>query len=301
MRHAITLDAIRVLDAIQSKGSFAAAATALHKVPSALTYTVQKLESDLGIVLFDRRAKRAVLTPAGKLLLEEGLSLLSASDRLQDKVQQLESGWEASLTIAKDTVIPDQGVFEVIQRFCQLNKQVEITVMEEVLGGGWDALHSHRADIALGVTGELPKGQFSVHLLGQLEFVFAVASTHPLADFVGLIESQHINLYPTIVVADSSRTLPTRSSGLFSSKQQIRVASMQSKIQAQTQGLGVGFLPLHLIRAQLANGELVAKGCAIPRPPLPIYLASEKGKSGKAMNWFINEFVKQDWFNSHQE
>ncbi|NCP64476.1 MAG: LysR family transcriptional regulator [Paraglaciecola sp.] len=296
MRHAITLDAIRVLEAIQSKGSFAAAATALHKVPSALTYTVQKLESDLGIVIFDRSAKRAVLTPAGKLLLEEGLVLLNASDQLQDKVQQLESGWEASLTIAKDTVIPDQGVFEVIQRFCQLNKHVEITVMEEVLGGGWDALHSHRADIALGVTGELPKGQFTVHLLGQLEFVFAVAATHPLADFVGLIESQHINGYPTIVVADSSRTLPTRSSGLFSSKQQIRVSSMQSKIQAQIQGLGVGFLPLHLIKAQLASGELVAKSCAFPRTALPIYLASEKGKSGKAMTWFIDEFLQQDWF-----
>lgn len=71
---------------------------------------------------------------------------------------------------------------------------------------------------------------------------------------------------------------------------------MQSKIQAQIQGLGVGFLPLHLIKAQLASGELVAKSCAFPRTALPIYLASEKGKSGKAMTWFIDEFLQQDWF-----
>jgi DNA-binding transcriptional LysR family regulator len=296
MRHAITLDAIRVLEAIHTKGSFAAAAEALFKVPSAITYTMQKLESDLGVVIFDRSAKRAVLTPAGKLVLEEGSALLQATSRLEDKVQQLESGWEAKLTIAKDTIIPDAQLFDIIGRFCGLNKQVEITVIEEVLGGGWDALHTKRADIAIGVTGELPKGQFSVHDMGAVEFVFAVAKEHPLADFMGLLESQHINQYPALVVADSSRTLPGRSSGIFDSKQVIRVSSMQSKIQAQLQRIGVGFLPLHLIKQQLASGELIAKACALPRPPIPVYFATEKGKLGKALEWFSHELKQETWF-----
>ncbi|MDP5131396.1 MAG: LysR substrate-binding domain-containing protein [Paraglaciecola sp.] len=296
MRNALTLDAIRVLEAIHSRGSFAAAAEALFKVPSAITYTMQKLESDLGIALFDRSAKRAVLTPAGKLVLEEGMALLQASARLEEKVHQLESGWENKLTIAKDTIIPDHILFDIIGRFCSLDKQVEITVIEEVLGGGWDALHTKRADIAIGLTGELPKGQFSVHEMGSFEFVFAVAKHHPLADFVGLLETQHINQYPTIVVADSSRTLPGRSSGLFDSKQQIRVSSMQSKIQAQIQGIGVGFLPLHLIRNQLTDGQLIAKACAIPRPPVPVYFATEKGKLGKALDWFSHELKQPIWF-----
>ena len=40
----ISIDALQALDAIDRKGSFAAAATTLHKVPSALTYTIKKLE-----------------------------------------------------------------------------------------------------------------------------------------------------------------------------------------------------------------------------------------------------------------
>jgi DNA-binding transcriptional LysR family regulator len=296
MRNALTLDAIRVLEAIHGRGSFAAAAEALFKVPSAITYTMQKLEADLGVPLFDRSAKRAVLTPAGKLVLEEGKALLQASARLEEKVHQLESGWEAKLTIAKDTIIPDRILFDIIGRFCLLDKQVEITVIEEVLGGGWDALHTKRADIAIGLTGELPKGQFSLHEMGTFEFVFAVAKDHPLADFIGLLESHDINQYPTIIVADSSRTLPGRSSGLFDSKQQIRVGSMQSKIQAQVQGIGVGFLPLHLIRCELAEGVLIVKACAIPRPPIPVYFATEKGKLGKALHWFSQELKQQTWF-----
>ena len=84
MRHAVTLDALRVLETIHNKGSFAAAAETLFKVPSALTYTVSKLENDLGVALFDRKGQRAILTPAGKLVLDEGIEILRAASDLEE-------------------------------------------------------------------------------------------------------------------------------------------------------------------------------------------------------------------------
>ena len=53
----LSLDALSVLDTIDRKGSFAAAAEELHRVPSAITYQVQKLEQDLDVLLFDRRGR----------------------------------------------------------------------------------------------------------------------------------------------------------------------------------------------------------------------------------------------------
>jgi DNA-binding transcriptional LysR family regulator len=78
----LTLDALAVLDAIDRKGSFAAAAEELHRVPSAMTYAVQKLEEDLDVLLFDRRGHRAQLTEAGRELLREGRHLLQAASEL---------------------------------------------------------------------------------------------------------------------------------------------------------------------------------------------------------------------------
>ena len=72
MKHPVTLEALEVLDAIDRKGSFAAAANALYRVPSAITYSVRKLEQDLGVVLFKREGRRSLLTPAGRVLLEQG-------------------------------------------------------------------------------------------------------------------------------------------------------------------------------------------------------------------------------------
>jgi len=50
----LTLDALRTLDAIDRRRSFAAAADELFRVPSAVSYTINKLEEELGVALFDR-------------------------------------------------------------------------------------------------------------------------------------------------------------------------------------------------------------------------------------------------------
>lgn len=68
----LSIESLEVIDAIARKGSFAAAAESLFRVPSALTYTVRKLEEDLGLSLFDRSGHRAILTKAGEELIKEG-------------------------------------------------------------------------------------------------------------------------------------------------------------------------------------------------------------------------------------
>ncbi|HEY0894224.1 MAG TPA: LysR substrate-binding domain-containing protein [Cellvibrio sp.] len=297
MHHAITLDALRVLDAIDRKGSFGAAAEALFKVPSALSYTVQKLESDLNINLFDRRKQRAQLTAAGRLLLDQGRQLLQTANAIEEAVQQLESGWETQLRIAKDTVLPLAPLLQQINAFNLLDKRVAITISEEVLGGTWDALIAERCDLALGASGDLPKGIFEYRLMGEVEFVFAVAREHPLCLHKGPVDAAAIQAFPTIVVADSSLSTPARSSGLLESRQIIRVAHADAKIQAQMMGVGVGFLPKHLIQQEIQRGDLVVLDCAVPRPNIPLYIAWRKHNSGKALQWFVEACEKTNWLS----
>ena len=87
----LTLDALAVLEAIDRQGSFAAAAEELHRVPSAITYAVQKLEQDLDVLIFDRRGHRALLTDTGRELLREGRHLLQAAAELESRVMQKQS------------------------------------------------------------------------------------------------------------------------------------------------------------------------------------------------------------------
>ena len=74
--HALTPDALAMIDAIARSGSFAAAARELGRVPSALTYSVRQLEDALDVLLFDRSSRQAQFTTAGRELLHEGRRLL---------------------------------------------------------------------------------------------------------------------------------------------------------------------------------------------------------------------------------
>ncbi|MDN3716059.1 LysR substrate-binding domain-containing protein [Vibrio breoganii] len=295
MYNNISIDALRALDAIERKGSFAAAAESLYKVPSALTYTIKKLEDEVGTPLFDRSKQRAQLTAAGRLVLEHGREILLATNRLYDSVQELESGWESQIRLARDTIVPEQKIFPLISKFNNLQQKVDVNLGVEVLGGGWDALHSRRADIVIGANGELPKGLFSTHKMGEISFVFALSPKHPLANSPNTISNEQLQDYTSIVVSDTSQVLPVRDSGLFKSRQLIRVNSMESKIAAQIEGLGVGFIPTHLAKPFLESGQLVEKECAIPRPSHEIYLAWHKDQTGKAFEWFIEHLCNLDW------
>ncbi|MGF1907695.1 LysR family transcriptional regulator [Aliivibrio salmonicida] len=295
MNSPITLDALRALDAIDRKGSFASAAESLFKVPSALTYTIKKLEEDLSVTLFDRSKQKAVLTSAGRLILEQGREILIATDKLESAVKQLDSGWERNITISRDTIIPLSPLLESIIKFNKLEHGTNITISEESLGGGWDALHSNRTDIAIGVSDHLPKGEYQIKEIGRVEFLFAVSQYHPLALVNRTIQASDLLLYPSLIVSDSSLLLPTRDTGLFKSKQQIRFKTMQSKIEAQMMGVGVGFLPRHLIREQLKTGILIEKKCIVPRVNPPLFIAWHKDNDGKACQWLTNELMHKKW------
>ena len=295
MQQLINLDALRALDAIDRKGSFAAAAEALYKVPSALSYTMAQLEQNLGVSLFDRSKQKARLTPAGQLLLQQGRELLKAADQLQKAVQQLDSGWEAELTLALDSAVPAEPVFALISQFLQLGKLTRVALRQEVMAGGWEALSTGRADIAIGVPASQHTGSYHLQLLGEVEFVFAVAPHHRLAQLDNVLTLADVQQETAIIVADSAIDSQKLSSGLFDSRQKVIVANLAQKITAQQQGLGVGFLPRHLVQQQLARGELIAKQHTIPRDSAKLYLAWHKQQQGNALSWFCRQLCSYPW------
>lgn len=214
VQYPLTLDGLRVLDTIARRGSFAAAADELHRVTSAVSYTVQKLEEDLGVVLFDRSGHRARLTVAGSLLVQRGRELLYAANQLVEDARAAACGWEQRLTIAIDAVFPEASLLPVVERFythqaTNAAANTDIRIIAEVLGGPWDALESGRAEIAIAAAQpHLAKGLRSRPLCSTA-FLYVAAPFHPIfsADPATLV----LEDYRAIAIADSSRQKPTRS------------------------------------------------------------------------------------------
>lgn len=300
MHTAITIDALRVLDAIDRKGSFAGAAGELFRVPSAISYTVQKLEEDLGVEIFDRSGHRATLTAAGRYLLSEGRALLEATDALAHTTRQVAQGWETRLKIGFNSLLPASALFPALKAFYELGMPVDVQLSEEVFAGTWDALQSRRVDLAVGADQiSRPAGNFATRPLGRMNFVFAVARNHPLTNIGQPLTEKDIALYPAAVAADSSRNLPPGTAGIFRRQRTLTVTTMAQKIALQEAGLGVGWVPQPLIRQQLAEGTLVELTVETPRDALALHIARHSEDRGKALNWFWEQLsapgVFSDW------
>jgi len=183
----LSLEAIAVLDAIDRRGSFAAAAVELDRVPSAITYTVRRLEESLDALLFDRRGKRARFTPAGRELLANGRRLLAEASALESRIHRISTGWEADLAIGVDTIIPFARLWPLCARFdvdCRERQaaHTRLKFTREVLGGAWDAVADGRVDLVIGASDDPPGGGgWRTHMLAEVTMVFAVAPSHPLA------------------------------------------------------------------------------------------------------------------------
>ena len=293
----ITLDALQTLDAIERRHSFAAAAEELHRVPSAVSYTINKLEDDLGVALFDRSRRKAELTAIGRLVLTEGRKILKAAEQLTALARQAADGWEVELRICIDSILSCDPVYDLIDAFQRVQPKTEIRLTEEVLGGSWDALSDDRCDLVIGAEGAPPAPGFALHSLGKVKFGFAVAAGHALTERPQPLPASAIQDYPTVIVADSSQRLPVRSAGLLDGRSRIIVPTIEHKIEVQCKGLGVGYLPLHRIMQQLADGRLEILALDAPRPPVEISVAWRRGNTGKALKWFVDH-LKQMQFDA---
>jgi DNA-binding transcriptional LysR family regulator len=288
MKLPITLEALEVIDAIERKGSFAAAATVLHKVPSAVSYTVQKLEQDLGVTLFQKEGRRAVLTSAGKHLVAQGRHLLRAADELAAGVRQTATGWEPHLRIAVETIVPLPAVLPLVADLQAIQPGVEVSLYTEVLAGTWEALSENRVDLVIGGIGDAPghKGLRCEHWR-SVKHVFVAAPDHPLCSEPAPISIDTVQQYRAIIIRDSSRNSATLSRGILSQETAIYVPTMEAKIEAHRLGLGVGYVPENQVAEDVATARLVALNLAEPREESPLMLGWKAGNRGQALQFFL--------------
>lgn len=276
---------------IAQTGSFAAAARALGKVPSAVTYSIRQLEDQLDVLLFDRRSRQAKLTEAGAELVREGERLLAELDSVAQRVKRVATGWEAELNVAVDSIVTEQAILDLTADFLAPKPPTRIRLLRETLSGTWEALVSGRADLAIGVADQpISAAGIESAPLGEMPFVFVVAPSHPLAAVAGPITDELLRPHRMVALADSARQMTPMTVGLLPGQDVLTMPSMAFKIEAQLRGLGCGYLPEPLIRQAVTAGQLVVKARSPERRPATLSYAWCVGQreTGPALRWWLD-------------
>jgi DNA-binding transcriptional LysR family regulator len=287
----LSFEVLQVLDAVDKAGTFAKAAETMNRVPSALTYLIQKLEEDLGIELFDRSKRRAQLTHTGRVVVEEGRRLLRAADDLERKAKRIQQGWETELRVGVDEIIPFDFVWDTVSGFFDLHMDTRLSLTKEVLGGSWDALVTRRVDLIIGAAGEAPQiPNLVVRPIGTLKHVFVVEPNHPLASMPDPLSLDAVARHRAVAIADTSRVLAPRSVAIVAGQDVLTVPTLDAKLVAQLRGIAVGTIPECLAAGLVNKGKLVKKQVGGMRELTQFYLAWREDEAGSALRWWVEQF-----------
>ncbi len=248
----VTLEQWRTLQAVVDHGGFAQAAEALHRSQSSVSYTVARMQEQLGAPLLRIDGRKAVLTDAGEVLLRRSRQLVKQASQLEELAHHMEQGWEAEVRLVVDAAYPTANIVRTLSAFMPQSRGCRVRLREEVLSGVEEVLREGSADLAisaLNITGYLPIE------LGEVEFVAVAHPEHPLHRLQRPVTFQDLEGQMQVVTRDSGRVQP-RDAGWLGAEQRWTVGSLPTARTFVSSGLGFAWLPCHLIARELEEGVL---------------------------------------------
>lgn len=249
----VTLDQWRTLQAVVDHGGFAQAAEALHRSQSSVSYTVGKMQEQLGIALLEIEGRKAVLTEAGEVLLRRSRELVSRASQLEQFAHTLDQGWEAEIRLVVDAAYPTERLAAALQAFMPQSRGCRVQLREEVLSGVEERLLGGHADLAisgLSITGFLPQQ------LNTVTFIAVANPQHPLHQLQRQPGVQDLEQHLQVVIRDSGQRQP-RDTGWLGAEQRWTVTSLSTAAQLVASGLGFAWLPLQQVEQLIASGRLL--------------------------------------------
>ena len=104
-----------IFKTVVDTGSFTKAAKQLFITQSGVSHAIRELEQQTNVVLFDRLSKAIILTPAGKLLLEKVIPILSLYHDLEKQIDVLEMS--APLKVVSSITIATFWLPKILKQF----------------------------------------------------------------------------------------------------------------------------------------------------------------------------------------
>tara|TARA_Y100001970_G_scaffold154425_1_gene189228 strand:- start:9821 stop:10777 length:957 start_codon:yes stop_codon:yes gene_type:complete len=259
-----TLDQLRILKAIAEQGSFKKAADVLYVTQPAVSLQIQNLEKQLEITIFDRGGRKALLTEAGKILLDYCQRILNQCDEACKAVEDLNSLQGGTLVIGASQTTGTYLMPRMIGLFRQKYPDVSVQLqVHSTRRTGWSVANGQ---IDLGIIGgQLPselENLLNVIPYATDELALVLPSQHKLSREKELTKEDLYKI--NFVTLDSQSTTRKvvdkllRDSGLDVQRLKIEMElnSLEAIKNAVQSGLGAAFLPVISIEKELSSGTI---------------------------------------------
>ena len=161
---------------------FGRAAKRAHLSQSAFTRSIQALEEEIGLTLFDRNKRVVRITAVGKTTTERARALLAGARDLDRELEHIRTGGMGSVSIGAG---PFSSGFLLLPALAEMRRaHPGVGARMEIYDGsmGLEHLKAERIDLLVGDMRYLARSaDVSVHPLGDFTGAFYCRTAHPLA------------------------------------------------------------------------------------------------------------------------
>lgn len=162
-------------------GSFSRAAEQLHLTQSALSRSIQALESSLGVPLVDRLGKRNELTPVGHWVTERARRVLFEAHDLQEGLQHLNQAELGTLRVGLGSGPGALLMTPLLQHMARHHPGVKVSVSRGATELQLQALRERQLDaLVVDLRRVAPAEDLRTERLTDMQAAFIARAGHPL-------------------------------------------------------------------------------------------------------------------------
>jgi LysR family transcriptional regulator, hydrogen peroxide-inducible genes activator len=175
-----TLTQLEYVLAVDKHRHFGKAAQACHISQPTLSQQIQKLEDELGVIVFDRIQKPVIPTEDGERMIAQAKVVVREHERLLHLTRVGAQGVQGEFRLGIIPTVSSDLVPLFVERFAQVFPAVELYVEELKTDTILSELRNDRLDAGILAT-PLPQPQgYKVHPLYYEAFALYLAEGHPL-------------------------------------------------------------------------------------------------------------------------
>ena len=292
----LTLDQLRVLLAIDEHGSFSAAARSLGRVQSAISQAVRSLETTQGVELFERLGRRPVLTPIGKVLVEQARVVLAGAGRFEAIAAGTRAGLEPSLTLAIDPLVPTAPFIDSLQALRREFPDLPVSFSTEGVGGAERRLREGGASLAFCILLPTVPDDLMAYPVMNLPLVPVVAAGHPLALLDRPLDRSDLGAHVQLVLSDARG--PEGGSYGVVGHRVWRFVDLGRRLDFLLGGFGWCKMPANAVEPHLDSGKLarldIQDESVAPSGGLTVYAAHARDRPlGRAGSWLLGDIRRR--------
>jgi len=242
--------------ALVEYGSFVAAAARLRISQPALTRSVKRLETELGVRLFDRSTRRVQVTAAGREFAAVAERMLNDLGITVQSVREVAQERRGLIVLSSVMSVAGAALPRVIAAYRTDRPGVEIHVRESVHGSVLEDVRSGVADFGIGYVDELP--DFAIGSpLGRETFSVVMSARHKFAGRRKLSLADLAD-QPIVALPTDSRTRRTIDAAAamagVSLRQMVVVTQIATLLGLVAADVGIGIVPQGSLRGPAARG-----------------------------------------------